>query len=864
MNKKKILSLIMALVMLVGVFSPLSALAAEPEKVTKTVTLHKLVMSKEELGKWNKAFSDDLEKKGYNGTQNTDQLKALLDEGHSAHEVAGVYFAVKYNSGNNKDKYVTINETDKDNPVYGVAESLDATVEAPFKLLAGKTTAKGIQFNTIGLKGDFLIEEIHEKSSYTGEAYVDKKGNELVKDTNGTFYKKGDKTKAKVNKDDVITIGTAITDSKAVPVEITLPLVNNDGVVTDAHVYPKNTEDKPKIDKNFAKAKTGEKELEVADGFAAADEGAGVGVGADYKNYEAKKATAKAEIGKKIPYEVKTEIPAKSNLKEAHWDDKMTEDKPKIDKNFAKAKTGEKELEVADGFAAADEGAGVGVGADYKNYEAKKATAKAEIGKKIPYEVKTEIPAKSNLKEAHWDDKMTEGLTFNKDLEVTIGQTKLAENTHYTLQQDEKGFSLRLNDEGLKLVNGKEEAVTVELKYSATVNSKAIVDIPEANDITFHYGNTPSKGNTPKPTKPNDNGEIKVVKTWDNGSEWVEGEYAKFKLVDANTGEDVTVDGLVQGKATKEEFEAYKKDFKGTVTLSKGTTENYTWKYLNKDKQYKVVEVESKTLSDAEYTKAADGTIEVTNHKSTNPKPLNPTEPKVVNGGKKFVKTNQEGTERLVGAQFIVLDSTGKNYLVAKSSTEENAANVDVTTAKKNLDDAVKAYNELSADEQKGEKGTKAKGDIDTAQQAYNKAVKDAAKAYKWEKLPAQLEDKKAPEGAVVLTSDSEGKFEITGLEYGSYKLKEITPPSGFAKLNGNVDFTVAKGSYAGDAEKEFKYEVKVDTSKGEKQTYGQQVKNKKVSIPQTGGMGTVLFTVVGISLMAGAVIAMKKNREEA
>ena len=781
MNKKKILSLIMALVMLVGVFSPLSALAAEPEKVTKTVTLHKLVMSKEELGKWNKAFSDDLEKKGYNGTQNTDQLKALLDEGHSAHEVAGVYFAVKYNSGNNKDKYVTINETDKDNPVYGVAESLDATVEAPFKLLAGKTTAKGIQFNTIGLKGDFLIEEIHEKSSYTGEAYVDKKGNELVKDTNGTFYKKGDKTKAKVNKDDVITIGTAITDSKAVPVEITLPLVNNDGVVTDAHVYPKNTEDKPKIDKNFAKAKTGEKELEVADGFAAADEGAGVGVGADYKNYEAKKATAKAEIGKKIPYEVKTEIPAKSNLKEAHW-----------------------------------------------------------------------------------DDKMTEGLTFNKDLEVTIGQTKLAENTHYTLQQDEKGFSLRLNDEGLKLVNGKEEAVTVELKYSATVNSKAIVDIPEANDITFHYGNTPSKGNTPKPTKPNDNGEIKVVKTWDNGSEWVEGEYAKFKLVDANTGEDVTVDGLVQGKATKEEFEAYKKDFKGTVTLSKGTTENYTWKYLNKDKQYKVVEVESKTLSDAEYTKAADGTIEVTNHKSTNPKPLNPTEPKVVNGGKKFVKTNQEGTERLVGAQFIVLDSTGKNYLVAKSSTEENAANVDVTTAKKNLDDAVKAYNELSADEQKGEKGTKAKGDIDTAQQAYNKAVKDAAKAYKWEKLPAQLEDKKAPEGAVVLTSDSEGKFEITGLEYGSYKLKEITPPSGFAKLNGNVDFTVAKGSYAGDAEKEFKYEVKVDTSKGEKQTYGQQVKNKKVSIPQTGGMGTVLFTVVGISLMAGAVIAMKKNREEA
>ena len=42
------------------------------------------------------------------------------------------------------------------------------------------------------------------------------------------------------------------------------------------------------------------------------------------------------------------------------------------------------------------------------------------------------------------------------------------------------------------------------------------------------------------------------------------------------------------------------------------------------------------------------------------------------------------------------------------------------------------------------------------------------------------------------------------------------------------------------------------------------QIKNNDVTIPQTGGMGTVLFTVVGISLMAGAVIAMKRNREEA
>ncbi|MDU2202827.1 MAG: isopeptide-forming domain-containing fimbrial protein, partial [Anaerococcus hydrogenalis] len=432
--------------------------------------------------------------------------------------------------------------------------------------------------------------------------------------------------------------------------------------------------------------------------------------------------------------------------------------------------------------------------------------------------VKTEIPAKSNLKEAHWDDIMTEGLTYNQDLKVTIDGVEITP-TKDELEQTEKGFSLRLQGENLKKLNGKEKAVTVELKYSATVNSKAIVDIPEANDITFHYGNTPSKGNTPKPTKPNDNGEIKVVKTWDNGSEWVEGEYAKFKLVDANTGEDVKSTDLVNAP------DDY--TFKGTVTLSKGTKESYTWRYLNKDKQYKVVEVESKTLSDAEYTKAADGTIEVTNHKSTNPKPLNPTEPKVVLGGKRFVKTNQDGTERLAGAVFYVKNSEGK-YLVA----DKKDANA-VKTAKKALDEAVKTYNNLDADKQTEEEKAK----VTAAQEAYNKAFIENAKAYKWED---------GNTNAIELTSDGKGKFEITGLEYGDYKLEEKTPPKGFAKLNGDIDFKVAKGSYVDVAgyEKGQKAPAHIGYDNDKDSIKGQQIENKKVSIPQTGGIGSIIFVV--------------------
>lgn len=703
--KKRLFSIFMALTMVLGVLvAPFNVARAENEKVTKTVTLHKLVMSKEDLANWN---SDDIQnkEKGYNGTQNTDQLKALLGKGHSAKEVAGVYFAVK-----DTDGYVTINESGE-TPVYGRVASLDDQLPEGHKLLAGETTATGIVFNTSGLKGEFTIEEIHEKSSYVGKD------------------------------------GETITDSKAVPVEITLPLVNNDGVVEDAHVYPKNTEEKPKIDKNFVK---------------------------------------------------------------------------------------DKGLEAAEGFENQDL---LNVGAEYKNYQEKKATAKAEVGKNIPYEVKTELPAKSNLAEAHWDDKMTEGLTFNKDLKVTIDGKELTADD-YTLVEDDRGFSVRLKEETLKdLVNGKDKAVTVVLTYSATVNSNAIADIPEANDVNFFYGNTPSKGTTPVPTKPNDNGEITVEKTWDNGSAWEDGEWADFKLVDANTGEDVKAEDLDQ-------VDGY--TFEPKVRLQKDGNHTYTWKGLKKDKQYKVVEVASQTLADAEYRVTEDGKIEVTNHKSTNPKPLNPTEPKVVLGGKKFVKTNQEGTERLAGAEFYVKNAEGK-YLVADQKDSAK-----VTDAKKALDEAVEKYNNLSAKDQAGDEGTRLKNEINEAQEAYNKAFKENAVAYKWE-------DK--ADNAVVLVSDAEGKFEITGLEYGTYKLEEKTAPKGYAKLTGEIEFKVEKGSYAGTAE-EFKYEVKLE--EGETQTYGLQIKNKKVIIPQTGGIGSLIFVVIGIALMSFAFIAYRKNQQEA
>ena len=566
---------------------------------------------------------------------------------------------------------------------------------------------------------------------------------------------------------------------------------------------------------------------------------------------------------------------------------KNTEDKPKIDKNFAKAKQGEKELEEAEGFDKADKGAGIGVGADIKNYDKKKATAKAELGKKIPYEVKTQIPAQSKLQQAKWEDNMTDGLTFNRDLEVKIGDQKLIKNTDYSLYQTDKGFVLRLTEEGLKLVNGKTDIIEVVLLYSATVNKDAIVDQPEKNDVTFNYGNNPTNENDPVPGKPNDQGELKVEKTWDDGV-WAKEESATFELRDAKTGRKVTADDLVEptDKEAKAVFEAYKKSFNAEVTIGypgkdaegkQVTNTSAAWKYLDPEKEYVAVETKSTSPSDVEYVKGEDGTLKATNHKrpeGEEPNTLKPTSPQVVLGGKKFVKTNTEG-ERLPGAEFYVKNAEGK-YLVAKDAATVEANTIKNEKASETYKKAVEDYNAARAvegvtddtvkitvpaptDEDPnatvevtGKAAIEAK--IAELYSEYKKAFKEQANKYDWGKK----------EDAIILVSDDQGRFEITGLEYGKYKLEEKSAPAGYAKLNGEIDFTVAKGSYVGPANGDTATHIQYDKENGSDDNKGQQIENKKVTIPQTGGIGSLIFVVAGLAIMAGAYAAYRKSQARA
>ena len=121
----------------------------------------------------------------------------------------------------------------------------------------------------------------------------------------------------------------------------------------------------------------------------------------------------------------------------------------------------------------------------------------------------------------------------------------------------------------------------------------------------------------------------------------------------------------------------------------------------------------------------------------------------------------------------------------------------------------------------------------------------------KWKKTTTPKEDSEV----IKLTSNELGQFEIAGLAPGTYTLVEVTPPEGYANNNNEFAFTIKDDGT--QATMDIDFGVKDDTVADN----AQQIINKKVTIPQTGGIGTIIFTAIGLAIMASAVIAIKKRQ---
>ena len=768
--KKRFLSLIIALAMMVGVFTPLLSSAAEVKVPTGKVEQGQLKDTKPEKTTVNLYKLTTKTKYNFDKPLNHTggKIENVKDLGADVEALAGAQFTFYKINGKDEAESEKILELLKANASsFKTKEQIDALIKDGKQELTPSEVDKKLNKIEAGkleiAKGTGLTDGHTADTTAEGLATV-----ELGE---GYYWVIESKAPAKV------------TGQIAVPFGLTLPLTNAYDVTNEkgdviakagtkylnpVHIYPKNIETNDvKIDKNFLKEKTG----------------------------------------------------------------KMT------DAEFAQFK---KEA-IASGYTEEQINKWQ---ADIANYDAEKAKVALTVGTKAPYDIVTEIPQNYNYTSMSWSDIMSKGLTFNNDLKVTVSQEgqedkvydfkNAAKVTGATFAQGSYGFDLTFDENGeiMKdiLAKAQNGAVKVRLQYSATVNNKTVADDYEHNKVSF----TPGKPNPTPNVKPADN-KIVVTKDWTDKD---------GKAAEAPAGVEVTYflinsKGEVVDSYTKKSTEK-DKDFSHTFNID-AEIANDTFTVREIVRGY-----------EASYKSEANGKVTVTN--KNKPDVLVPTNPEVTTGGKKFVKADQTTGERLTGAEFEVYDASTKGKVLAYvSTTEADAKKAAVTAAKTALDKAIDDYNKLSATEQKGEDGEKAKAAINTAQKKYNDAVVKAAEQYKW----VETTDKTAER--VKLVSDGQGKFEITGLAYGTYYLKETKAPKGYALNNARYEFKIAEGSYSA-TEGGVTYES--DDNLTDKTIGGaQRIDNKKVTIPQTGGIGTIIFTAIGLAIMASAIIAIKKRQ---
>ena len=110
-----------------------------------------------------------------------------------------------------------------------------------------------------------------------------------------------------------------------------------------------------------------------------------------------------------------------------------------------------------------------------------------------------------------------------------------------------------------------------------------------------------------------------------------------------------------------------------------------------------------------------------------------------------------------------------------------------------------------------------------------------------------------------VVTTDATGKITIKGLKEGTYYLHETAAPTGFNKLTHPIKIEITADT---SDLSQFTYKVNgIDTTKNDTTIKVENVKG--VMLPETGSIGTIGLTALGVAVVLLGVFAPRKKKKE-
>lgn len=113
-------------------------------------------------------------------------------------------------------------------------------------------------------------------------------------------------------------------------------------------------------------------------------------------------------------------------------------------------------------------------------------------------------------------------------------------------------------------------------------------------------------------------------------------------------------------------------------------------------------------------------------------------------------------------------------------------------------------------------------------------------------------------------TTGKNGVVTFNGLDVGTYRLEEVKAPKNYTLLKDKIEFTITDANPGPDGVIDINSSEKVTINKDNKGQLTTTITNNKgFNLPSTGGMGTYIFTIGGLVVMAGAVLLLVSSKKK-